>query len=67
VTNALLLIAACVLTVLVLAPRKFSSVAVDEAIIIVGAIGLVTLINAIVVQRFLAPLRGPHRRPARSR
>jgi two-component system sensor histidine kinase UhpB len=57
VTNALLLIAACVLTVLVLAPRKFSSVAVDEAIIIVGAIGLVTLINAIVVQRFLAPLR----------
>jgi two-component system sensor histidine kinase UhpB len=56
VTNALLLIAACALTVLVLAPRKFSSVAVDEAIIIVVALGLVTLINAVVVQRFLAPL-----------
>jgi two-component system sensor histidine kinase UhpB len=57
VTNAVLLIAACVLTVLVLAPRKFSSVAVGEAIIIVVALGLVTLINAVVVHRFLAPLR----------
>jgi two-component system sensor histidine kinase UhpB len=57
VTNAFLLIAACVLTVLVLAPRKFSSVAVDEAIIIVVTLGLVTLINVVVVHRFLAPLR----------
>jgi hypothetical protein len=57
VTNALLLIAACVLTVLVLAPRKFSSFALDEAIIVVVALGLVTLINVVVVHRFLAPLQ----------
>jgi two-component system, NarL family, sensor histidine kinase UhpB len=57
VTNALLLIAACVLTVLVLAPHKFSSVALDEAIIVVVALGLVTLINVVVVHRFLAPLQ----------
>lgn len=57
VTNALLLIAACVLTVLVLAPRKFSSFALGEAIIVVVALGLVTLINVVVVHRFLAPLQ----------
>jgi two-component system, NarL family, sensor histidine kinase UhpB len=57
VTNALLLIAACVLTVLVLAPRKFSSFALDEAIIVVVALGLVTLINVVVVHRFLGPLQ----------
>ena len=57
VSNAVLLLAACVLTVLVLAPRKFSSFALDEAIIVVVALGLVTLINAVVVHRFLAPLQ----------
>ncbi|HTA33475.1 MAG TPA: histidine kinase [Solirubrobacteraceae bacterium] len=57
VTNAVLLIAACALTVLVLAPHKFSSFALDEAIIVVIAVGLVTLINAIVVHRYLAPLQ----------
>jgi two-component system, NarL family, sensor histidine kinase UhpB len=57
VANAVLLITACVLTVLILVPGKFSSVAVDEAIIIVGALGLVTLINMAVVHGFLAPLQ----------
>lgn len=57
VTNALLLVAACVLTVLVLAPHKFSSFAADEAIIIVVALGLVALINAVMVHRFLEPLQ----------
>ncbi len=57
VTNAVLLVAACLLTVLVLAPHKFSSFALDEAIIIVIALGLVTLINAVVVHRYLAPLQ----------
>jgi two-component system sensor histidine kinase UhpB len=56
-TNALLLLSACVVTVLLLAPRRFSSFALDEAIIIVVALGLVTLINAVVVHRFLAPLQ----------
>jgi two-component system sensor histidine kinase UhpB len=57
VTNAALLVAACLLTVFVLAPRKFSSFAVDEAIIVLVALSLVTLINAVVVHRFLAPLQ----------
>jgi len=56
-TNALLLLAACVVTALVLAPGKFFSFAVDEAIIIVVALAMVTLINAAVVHRFLAPLQ----------
>ncbi len=55
--NAALLIAACLLTVLVLAPRKFSTVAVDEAIVLVVALAFVTLINVFVVHRFVAPLQ----------
>ncbi len=57
VTNAVLLIAACFFTILILAPRKLSSFAVDEAIIVVVGIALVTLINAVMVHRFLAPLQ----------
>lgn len=56
-TNAVLLITACLLTVLILAPGKFSSFAVDEGIVIVVALALVTLINVVVVHRFLAPLQ----------
>lgn len=56
-TNAALLVAACFLTVLVLAPRKFSSFAVDEAVVVLVALSLVTLINVVVVHRFLAPLQ----------
>jgi two-component system sensor histidine kinase UhpB len=55
--NAALLIAACLLTVLVLAPRKFAGVAVDEAIVLAVALALVTLINVLVVHRFVAPLQ----------
>jgi len=55
--NAVLLIAACILTVLVLAPRKFSSFAVDETLVLVAALAFVTLINVIVVHRFVAPLQ----------
>jgi two-component system, NarL family, sensor histidine kinase UhpB len=57
VANAVLLVAACLLTVLILAPRKFSSFAVDEAVLLVGALALVTLINVVVVHRFVAPLQ----------
>lgn len=56
-TNAVLLIAACVLTVLILSPRKFASFAADEALVLVAALALVTLINTIVVHRFVAPLQ----------
>jgi two-component system sensor histidine kinase UhpB len=55
--NAALLIAACLITVVVLAPRKLSSVAVDEAIVLAVALALVTLINLLVVHRFTAPLQ----------
>jgi two-component system sensor histidine kinase UhpB len=55
--NAALLIAACVLTLVVLAPHKLSSFAADEAVIILVALGLVSLINVLVVHRFLVPLQ----------
>jgi two-component system sensor histidine kinase UhpB len=55
--NAALLIAACLLTVLVLAPRKFANVAVDEAILLVVALACVALINVFLVHRFVAPLQ----------
>jgi two-component system, NarL family, sensor histidine kinase UhpB len=55
--NATLVIAACLLTVSVVAPHKFSEVAVDEAIVLAGAIILLTLINVVVVRRFVAPLQ----------
>ena len=57
VSNAVLLIAACLLTAVILAPRKFSSPELDEAAILVITLGLVTLINVVVVHRFLAPLQ----------
>jgi two-component system, NarL family, sensor histidine kinase UhpB len=58
VGNAVLLIAACILTVVVIAPRKVSSFEGNEAILLAVALGLVTLVNLLLVHRFLAPLRG---------
>jgi len=55
--NAVLLFAACLLTALVLAPRKFSSPELDEVGILVVALALVTVVNVAVVHRFLAPLQ----------
>jgi two-component system sensor histidine kinase UhpB len=57
VANAVLVVAACLLTTLILAPRKFSSPELDEAAILVVALTLVTLVNVVVVHRFLAPLQ----------
>ena len=56
-TNAALLVLACLLTTLIMAPHHFSSFAVDEAIVIVVMLALVTLINVVVVRRFLSPLQ----------
>ena len=56
-TNAVLLIAACLVTVLVLSPRKISSFAADEAVVLVAALALVALINALLVRRAVAPLQ----------
>ncbi len=57
VSNAVLLIAAVLLTALILAPRKLSSPEWDEAGILVGTLALVTVVNVVVVHRFLAPLQ----------
>jgi two-component system sensor histidine kinase UhpB len=56
-TNAVLLVASCLLTVLIISPRKFASFAADEALVLLAALALVTLINTVVVHRFVAPLQ----------
>ena len=56
-SNAILLVAACLVTILVLAPRKISSFAADEAIVLAGALALVALINIVLVRRAVAPLQ----------
>ncbi len=57
VGNAVLLLAACLLTAVILAPRKLSSPELDEAGILVVALASMTVINVVVVHRFLAPLQ----------
>ncbi len=54
--NAVLLVAAVVVALLVLEPRKFSSVAVDEAVILAAALALVALVNLLIVRRVVRPL-----------
>jgi two-component system, NarL family, sensor histidine kinase UhpB len=56
-TNALLLVAACLVTILVLSPRKISSFATDEAGVLVGALALVALVNLYLVRRVVGPLQ----------
>jgi two-component system sensor histidine kinase UhpB len=57
VVNAVLLLASCLLTILILAPGKFRSLELDEALLIVVGLGLVTLVNLAIVHNFLAPLQ----------
>lgn len=54
--NALLLVAVVVVTIVVLAPDKFSSVAVDEAIVLVAALVVVAVANLLVLRRVVRPL-----------
>ena len=54
--NALLLVAAVVVTLVVLAPRKFSSFAVDETIVLIVGLILVGLANLVVLRRVVRPL-----------
>ena len=56
-TNALLLVAACLVTVLVLSPRTLSSFAADETIVLVAALALVALLNLYQVRRVVGPLQ----------
>jgi two-component system sensor histidine kinase UhpB len=56
-TNALLLVAACLVTILVLSPRTISSFALGEAVVLVIALALVALVNVLLVRRAVAPLQ----------
>lgn len=57
VVNALLLITAVVVTIVVLAPRKFSSVAVEEVAVLVIALSLVAALNLYLLRRVVGPLQ----------
>ena len=54
--NAALLVAAVAVTVVVLAPRKFSTVAVDEAGVLIVGLGLVALVNLMLLRRVVRPV-----------
>jgi two-component system, NarL family, sensor histidine kinase UhpB len=54
--NAVLLVTAVVVTLLVLEPRKFSTVAVDEAVVLAVALALVAFVNLMVLRRIVRPL-----------
>jgi len=54
--NAVLLVAAVVVTLVVLAPRKLSTFEVDEAAVLIAALALVALINLILLRRVVRPL-----------
>jgi two-component system, NarL family, sensor histidine kinase UhpB len=54
--NALVLLAAVAVTLVVLAPRKLSSFAIDEAAVLIGALVLVALANLVVLRRIVRPL-----------
>lgn len=54
--NAVLLVAAVVVTLVVLTPGKFSSFAVDEAVVLAVALALVALVNLMLVRRVVRPL-----------
>ncbi|MGI8505599.1 MAG: HAMP domain-containing sensor histidine kinase [Solirubrobacteraceae bacterium] len=56
-TNALLLIAAVAVTIVVLAPRKLSSFAADEGVVLVAALSLVVLLNVYLLRRVVGPLQ----------
>jgi two-component system sensor histidine kinase UhpB len=56
--NALLLIAAVAVTIVVLAPHRISSFAVnEEVVVLVAALALVAFVNLYVLRRFIRPLQ----------
>jgi two-component system sensor histidine kinase UhpB len=54
--NAVVLAVAVILTIVVLAPKKFSSVASDEAAVLIGALVVVGVVNLLVLERVVRPL-----------
>jgi two-component system sensor histidine kinase UhpB len=55
--NALLLVATVGVTLIVLDPEKLSSVAIDEAAVLVGALALVAFVNLYLLRRYIQPLQ----------
>jgi two-component system sensor histidine kinase UhpB len=55
-TNAIVLVAACIVTIVVVSPHKLSSFAVDEALVLLAALVLVAAINLSLLRRALGPL-----------
>ena len=53
----MLLVAAVAVTIVVLAPDKISSFAVDETVVLVAALALVAFLNLYVLRRFIRPLQ----------
>ncbi|HEX6457715.1 MAG TPA: HAMP domain-containing sensor histidine kinase [Thermoleophilaceae bacterium] len=54
--NAAVVVGACVVTILVLSPRKFHSFAASEAVVLAAALALVVVINLVLLRRALRPL-----------
>jgi two-component system, NarL family, sensor histidine kinase UhpB len=56
--NALVLLAAVALTIVVLAPHRLSGLRLDEEVgVLVGALALVVLVNVLLLRRVMGPLR----------
>jgi two-component system, NarL family, sensor histidine kinase UhpB len=54
--NAIVVLAACAVTIVVVSPQKLSSIAVGEAVVLLAALVLVAAINLYLLRRALAPL-----------
>jgi two-component system sensor histidine kinase UhpB len=54
--NAIVLVAACAVTIVVVSPQKLSSIAVGEAVVLLAALVLVAAINLYLLRRALGPL-----------
>ena len=55
--NAAVLVGACIVTILVVSPRKLHSFAAGEALVLAAALALVVVINLILLRRALGPLQ----------
>ena len=55
--NALVLIAAVSVTLVVTAPHKFSSFAIEEVAVLVAALALVALTNTYLLRRVIGPVQ----------
>ena len=54
--NAFIVVVACMLTVLVLSPRKLGSVAWEEAVVLAGVLTVLVVLDVLALRRALKPL-----------